>query len=271
MPSVSSSSRSAMKGRFPFRLGATSYIIPADILPNVEMLAPLVDDVEILLFESDAISPLPSAEVVDALAETGRKQHLSYTIHLPLDIHLGHLDEYERKCSVEKCLRAAGAVSPLHPAAHILHLHRPAAVTEGLMETEQWKALLDESITELLEGGFNSKQLCVETLDYPFEIVEDLVERYGLSICLDTGHLVPAGLDAAGYVERYLSKSRVVHLHGVEGSRDHQSLAAMDGDFLRYVLGSLCVDRTMDRVVTVEVFNKPAFEESIALIERCLQ
>ena len=45
-----------------FRIGATSYIIPADILPNVEYLAPQVDDVELVLFETDEYgSNLPDA------------------------------------------------------------------------------------------------------------------------------------------------------------------------------------------------------------------
>ena len=35
----------------PFRIGTTSYIIPADILPNVVYLAGKVDDVELVLFE----------------------------------------------------------------------------------------------------------------------------------------------------------------------------------------------------------------------------
>ena len=35
-----------------FRLGVPSYVYPADILPNVKALAPFVDDVELVLFES---------------------------------------------------------------------------------------------------------------------------------------------------------------------------------------------------------------------------
>ena len=32
-------------GRLPFRLGTSSYIIPADILPNVDFLKDKVDDI----------------------------------------------------------------------------------------------------------------------------------------------------------------------------------------------------------------------------------
>jgi len=36
---------------YPFRLGATSYIIPAGMLPNVRYLAGKVQDVELLLLK----------------------------------------------------------------------------------------------------------------------------------------------------------------------------------------------------------------------------
>jgi hypothetical protein len=48
-----------MKGTFPFRLGTSSYIIPDEILPNIQYLKDLVDDVEIVLFESDEYSNIP--------------------------------------------------------------------------------------------------------------------------------------------------------------------------------------------------------------------
>ena len=45
-----------------FRIGTTSYIIPAQISPNVEYLAPRVDHVQLVLFEMDEYgSNLPDA------------------------------------------------------------------------------------------------------------------------------------------------------------------------------------------------------------------
>ncbi len=49
----------SLKNRFPFRLGTTSYIIPADLMTNVRLLSPLVDDIELVLFEADDESNLP--------------------------------------------------------------------------------------------------------------------------------------------------------------------------------------------------------------------
>jgi len=43
----------SLKGLFPFRPGTTSYIIPGEIEPNVRHLGGMVDDIEIVLFQSD--------------------------------------------------------------------------------------------------------------------------------------------------------------------------------------------------------------------------
>ncbi|MBD3421644.1 MAG: hypothetical protein GF398_16125 [Chitinivibrionales bacterium] len=45
---------------FLFFLGNTSFIIPDDILPNVRMQALLVDDIELVLFESPDQSNIPT-------------------------------------------------------------------------------------------------------------------------------------------------------------------------------------------------------------------
>src|SRR5512139_1339394 len=53
---------------YPFRLGTTSYVIPADILPNARYLAGKVRDIELILFEvDDGPNNLPSPEVIEEL------------------------------------------------------------------------------------------------------------------------------------------------------------------------------------------------------------
>jgi len=50
-----------------------------------------------------------------------------------------------------------------------------------------------------------------------------VLEQIPASLCIDIGHLWRDGRDALPYLEAYLGRARVVHLHGV-GERDHQSL-----------------------------------------------
>src|SRR5450830_964350 len=54
-----------------FRLGVPSYVYPANILPNVKALAPFVDDVELVLFESR--SPDDGLPTVAPGAKAGRR------------------------------------------------------------------------------------------------------------------------------------------------------------------------------------------------------
>ena len=40
------------KGIFPFKIGTTSFIYPDGYVQNVKMLAPYLDEIELILFES---------------------------------------------------------------------------------------------------------------------------------------------------------------------------------------------------------------------------
>jgi hypothetical protein len=84
------------KIKWPFRLGCTSYVYPADILPNAEKTAPLFDDIEIVLFESVDAGNIPSLETVQRLSELSREHGTSYTVHLPIDKKAGSADAKER-------------------------------------------------------------------------------------------------------------------------------------------------------------------------------
>jgi hypothetical protein len=55
------------KGFYPFKLATTSFIYPDDYIPNVKMLGPFVDEIELLLFESNDIESLFSASMTSNL------------------------------------------------------------------------------------------------------------------------------------------------------------------------------------------------------------
>jgi len=44
-----------LKKRFAFRIGATSYVIQADLLSNVRFLSGKIDDIELVPFKSEEI------------------------------------------------------------------------------------------------------------------------------------------------------------------------------------------------------------------------
>jgi len=252
-----------LKGRFPFRLGTTSYIIPADILPNVEFLVGLVDDVELVLFESAATSNLPGPAAIGKLGAVARAEDLTYTVHLPLDAPLGLPQEAARRESVERCLRVMELARPLDPFAWVVHFDPP----EGGQAPADWLAALRASIGELLATGVEAPRICVENLTYPFEDVERIVLDHGLSVCLDIGHLVLEGRDVVAFLDRHLGRTRVVHLHGIVDGKDHRDVGALDPALLAALMERLADEGAPERVVTLEVFSRPDFEASLSALK----
>src|SRR6056297_2589821 len=140
----------SLKGRFPFRLGTTSFILPADIVPNVEALAPFVDDVELLLFESPPHAPLPTPDMRKRLASLARKHDLSYTVHLPLDIAPGSTDAGERLHAIDTLKKCIDRMLPLEPAAFVLHLPDKRSAERASPPDPLWMEAVDDTLAELL-------------------------------------------------------------------------------------------------------------------------
>jgi len=261
---------SGRKGRFPFRLGTTSYIVPADILPNVELLAPLVDDVELVLFESEEQSNLPDPGTIGRLAALGRERGLSYTLHLPLDARLGDADEAVRRRSVAKCLAVIARLRPLAPLASAVHLDWDGR--GGLpADPDGWRARLSRSVGELVAAGVRPRDLCVENLGFPFDSVEPVVLEHDLAVCMDVGHLLLMGLSPEEFLDRHLERCRIVHLHGVVDGRDHRGLAGLEPGMLARMVERLSGRGAADRIVSLEVFSRADLDESLAIMEGLAQ
>jgi len=261
----------SLKGRFPFRLGTTSYIKPADIVPNVMRLADRVDDIEIVLFEGENPRSLPGEETVRHLRTVAGEKALTYTVHLPLKLRLGASDGSSRRGSVEKVLRIVSLMDPLGPLAYITHFEREPATNHLSRDLSRWKAALMRSVSDLLRAGVEPEMLCVETLSYPFELVEEIIFRCNLSVCLDVGHLMLNRRSAEAFLDRYLDRVRVVHLHGVVEGKDHCDIRSVASDFLSVLFSRLEADSRCRRVVTLEVFSETDLERSLTVMEKYLK
>jgi sugar phosphate isomerase/epimerase len=259
----------SLKNRFPFRLGTTSYIIPAGLVQNVRFLADKVDDIELVLFESDEITNLPDAAMIRALKEMADRNDLTYTIHLPLDTWMGHKEASVRQSSVDKCLRFIERTAGLAPFAYVLHFHGDQQGKSPSPDMMRWTEGHRRSVERLLHA-VDSQELCVELLDYPYDLIEDIVHDYGLSICLDIGHLLLCGYAPEEYLDRYLPQTRVLHLHGIEEGNDHRSLAFLPAGLLTTLMSRLDNDQQKSRVLTMEIFDEKAFNQSNDVL-RCFQ
>lgn len=258
-----------LKKRFPFRLGTTSYILPADLLPNVEYLAPLVEDVELVLFEVDAgPNNLPDTGTQAELVRLAAHFDLTYTVHLPLDLHLA-ADGSDSHLSLVKARRVIEHTRGLTPFAYVLHLDGRDC-RDGRMDYSVWKLQAVRALEFAAGWAGDAARLCVENLDhYPPDFWDGVLARAPhFSRCVDVGHLWLEGYDPLPFLKAHLRRTRVIHLHGV-AERDHTSLRHVPLDALRTVLLYL-IEQRFDGVVTIEVFNKVDLMTSLAAIEGAL-
>jgi sugar phosphate isomerase/epimerase len=253
-----------------FKIGATSFVYPDHVLPNVERLAGRVDDVEILIFDVD--EDLPSPDDVARLVELKAQHNLSYTVHTPLDASLASADAQRRQRGVDKVRRALAWARPLAAVGHPLHVylgdeeHDP----EPPRDLDAWRARALDSLGRIRADGYDPRSLCVELIDYDFELIHPVVQALDLGVALDVGHLQRDGkaLDAA--LDRYLDRARIIQWHGTEpGGRDHKSLRHLPPNAADQLIRRLLRDR-WPGVLTLEVFNPQDFEESLAIVKRSL-
>jgi sugar phosphate isomerase/epimerase len=259
---------SPLAGWLPFRLGATSYVIPDDILPNVRHLAGTVDDIELILFESDEMSNMPDAATLGELAEIATASGMTYTVHLPLDADLGRADDAARARDVGKCTRVVELTRHISPFAWVVHLHGEKRGDVPAEDNDAWRTRVRSSLSSLVDVAGDARRLCVETLDYPFALVADIVREAGASVCLDIGHLLVNGRDVSRHLDDYLEDTRVVHLHGVDEGHDHRGAEHLD----TALLSELCrrfAGRSVDElVVTLEVFSADHLASSVEALRK---
>jgi sugar phosphate isomerase/epimerase len=254
-----------LKNKFPFRLGTTSYIIPDDVLPNIEFLADKVDDIELVLFESDEISNIPDKSTISRMKDISREHDITFTVHLPMDAHTGHANETERIKSVGKCSRIIERMSPLEPFAYVVHFHGDRRGDSPSTDENHWREQHRKSMRELTRLA-PAELFVIETLDYHYKLIEDIVRDLGLKTCLDIGHILNCGHDLDSYLASYLENTRVIHLHGIENRIDHKDISFLDKYLLKNLL-NLVSERTEERVLTLEIFSEKDLHNSLKVLE----
>jgi Xylose isomerase-like TIM barrel. len=253
---------------YPFRLGTTSYIIPADILPNARYLAGKVRDIELILFEvDDGPNNLPSSEVIDGLLQIAGQHDLTYTVHLPLDLKLGEAGSQQDQ-SLVKAKRVIDCTRGLNPWAYVLHLDGRSVRTStdaGLIR--RWQDQSVGALELVAEWTGDAEKLAVENLEtYPLDFIQPVLDRIPVSRCVDIGHLWLDHHDPIPYLQAALVRTRVIHIHGI-AERDHRSLAFMPQEKVSQVWDEL-IRTNYKGVLTLEIFSEEDFISSLEVIEK---
>lgn len=254
----------SFKGLFPFKLATTSYIYPDRILPNVAALAPFFDEIELVFFESERRDNLSDEDEINQLMPLSIHHEVNFNVHLPLDLFLGDEREEVRSHGTSVVKRMIERTLCLNPSIYTLHLERRNKNGREEPDIETWRRRIIQSIEEIVEYENKSNRISIETLDYPFEWIEDIVRNFGFSICLDIGHILIQKQDLRLYLKNYLPNTSIIHLHGFQNGIDHLGIDRLPLPSLELIFSHL---RDYHGIVSVEVFSIDDLKRSLIILE----
>jgi sugar phosphate isomerase/epimerase len=250
------------KKRFPFSLACPSFVYPAGYVDNVRHLAPHVDEIELLFFESRFADSLPAPGLIRELAQLSRSGNVTYNVHLPTDICLGHRDAAVRQTAVDVLIRTIDRCMPLDPTTFTLHLERDRSEPDD----RRWQANVTDAMEAVLTTGISRRRISVENLDYDFELAAPVVTDLDLGVCMDMGHLMVHNQAIDAFFDRWRERITILHLHGVDGTHDHLPLDRLSAARMIRVLDLL---NRFNGVVSLEVFSFEALNASLShLLDR---
>lgn len=250
-----------------FKLGATSYVIPAGLAANAAFLAGVVDDVQLTLFETPAASNIPTRGEVRAIREISRERGISVSVHMPCAIDLGSADSCVRRASAEIFRRTIDATAELEPTCCVLHA-APHPVPEA--QKAAWAEREAAELSRLVPMLDTPRILAFENVEPSFSLEEMLIDELDASVCIDFGHLALHGVDMEAHASRWIERCTCAHIHAAEGGRDHMSVALLP---LSYILKVFEILRgaSADAVLTMEVFEREDFESSLAAMRDAIR
>lgn len=256
-----------MKRQLSFRPGSTSYVFEADLPTNARRLAGLVGDVELVLFHTPTRSNLPDKITINALREIARTTGLTYTVHLPRDVAFEPKD-----ISQALARRVIKATRPLSPWGYVVHLDGKALIAEASSSAlARWREGARRTVDWLINQVGEARLVCLENVErWPPEAFLPLLDEFPISLCIDITHLWVAGRDPLPYLQAHLARTRVLHLHGIDGDgQDHVSLRHLERERLEPVLQAI-VAGGFGGVLTLEVFGQADFFSSYNVLNAYL-
>lgn len=287
------------------RLGTTSFLEPVDYVPGFRHAAGLCEDVSLLVMTvGEQCEYLISAEDVGEIARIANGEGVGVNIHLPYD-HSFETEEEARRM-VADVERVAERTAPLAPHTLVLHVCFPSldnvllgANPQELGLTSEQREWTAQALAQIAALFPEPEYLAIENLEsLPPDFWNVWVEDSAFSRCLDVGHLWKDGFDPQDFLPSWLSRTRIIHLHGMEAQsnapvpaevlartlpqtrlrgklrtlfgplpRDHKSLHHMPDACVDSVMHSLW-DTGWQGVLNLEVFHTDDFVRSHEAILR---
>ncbi|MCL0065412.1 sugar phosphate isomerase/epimerase [Dehalococcoidia bacterium] len=185
-----------------------------------------VDQLE-LHFDADLLYPGMMKMAVKRLREYC--QQVAFSLHLPFsDLNISAPGGRIRSASVGTILDAIDLASVLEPIHAVIHLAGDISYTSGFDPlTREAMRYAEESLREIVKL-MSPEQILVENLTaVDFRYFMPVVERLGLSVCQDIGHIVLQGGDCGEFARSHAALIREIHLHDIERRYYSESMQSL--------------------------------------------
>jgi len=262
---------------YPFRLSAPAMIFGHDIVENADILATMVDNVEIVLFHTPTQNNYLSRQDIIKLSEISRQTGVSYTVHLPTVLEIASPDSERRTESIRLVIELIKHTTELTPLHHILHVpySPPTLVYEpgGYLKQidypawQDWLKRATGSLSDITAAIEKTARLLVENINYSVCYLQPLVQQRFCDLCLDVGHLLLGREPVTPEIMRHRDVIREIHIHGVKGHTDHHSLSILPQKRLSKWL-KLLMGMEFSGILNLEVFSPADLKSSLKLIKR---
>ncbi len=223
-------------------MAAPSFVWPATIRENCYKLQGLVQEVGLVLFETQACLNYSEDDLPLELASL----NLSYHVHLPLDLpwSIG-VDTV-----MEAVKRLVDKTAYLSPRGFVLH--PPPKREQFLLFCKGWQEL-----------GLSPNQLFLENIEDNdlSSIWPDLLENK-CKVCLDLGHILAFAQEHIMSYNHLWDKTVMIHVYGDLYGHRHSSLTLLS-DKGKSLLSSALSCIRQETVIVLEVFNPQDFQESL--------
>jgi sugar phosphate isomerase/epimerase len=208
------------------------------------------------------------------------------TLHLPfLWLDGTSLNEAIRQATMESVKRVLEVTEPVQVESYVLHLWGIwTAMLAGVQQVsaEERAGLVGEMLrkAELSLGELATllppASVCVENLGtLPFDSIIEQVDRLGMSLCLDVGHLTTEGGDALSFLIEHWDRIGEIHLHDalpqVQDSpraADHLPLGEGSVDYVAFM--DTLKRRGYNKVLILEMNTEPDLAQSLQKLGRWL-
>lgn len=241
-----------------FKLGCPSYILPTGYIENVTFAIDHVEDVQLLLFDSENEDPLFKEETRMTLDYLARDGDLTYSVHMHTSPSIFSEEGFENRIS--KAVQAIEKLKSLPISGYTFHYDLPEELKNI---TPEKKEAIDQCYIRFFKElthqlGSYTPLLTLENTATPISWLDTVIKETGLHYCIDLGHLQNQNFDLDEVKER-LPHTKIIHLHGIETingkQKDHRALNE-DVELFQEI-------ENFNGVVTIENYHKKLLFKSL--------